>query len=119
MSGERHALPSAILADLLRGRGFEVADLGADTPPDSFVETALGAGRLVVVVAGAIGPGFETALAAAMRALAESGVAAPRYVGGPGVRDLRAARAVGADGWTGRDARKAMRAVDSLAGARG
>ncbi len=46
-AGEQHALPSAILADLLRGVGFEVLDMGANTPAASFVETAREANRLV------------------------------------------------------------------------
>jgi len=38
VSGDSHALASAIIADLLRGRGFAVTDLGADTPAESFIE---------------------------------------------------------------------------------
>ena len=36
-AGEQHGIPSAILADLLRGVGFEVLDMGANTPAASFV----------------------------------------------------------------------------------
>lgn len=36
-AGEQHALPVAILSDLLRVEGWEVSDLGADTPSASFV----------------------------------------------------------------------------------
>ncbi len=35
-----HALPTAILRDLLRARGFEVQDLGANTPIESVIERA-------------------------------------------------------------------------------
>jgi len=38
ISGDAHALTTAIIADLLRGRRFEVTDLGADTPAESFLE---------------------------------------------------------------------------------
>jgi len=38
VSGDTHALTTAIIADLLRGRHFEVTDLGADTPAASFLE---------------------------------------------------------------------------------
>lgn len=38
VSGDAHALTTAIIADLLRGRHFEVTDLGADTPAESFLE---------------------------------------------------------------------------------
>jgi excisionase family DNA binding protein len=37
-TGDRHGLATALLADPLRGRGFAVADLGADTPAASFAE---------------------------------------------------------------------------------
>ena len=48
-AGEQHGLPSAILADLLRGVGFEVLDMGANTPATSFAETAKDANRLVAI----------------------------------------------------------------------
>lgn len=39
-SGERHALALAMLGDLLRLEGYDVFDLGADTPANSFVHAA-------------------------------------------------------------------------------
>ena len=39
---DQHALPSAMAADLLRSHGFDVIDLGANTPAESFVDTARG-----------------------------------------------------------------------------
>lgn len=39
-TGERHSLALAMLADLLRLEGWEVFDLGADTPANSFVHAA-------------------------------------------------------------------------------
>ncbi len=62
-ANEEHALPSAILSDLLRGAGFEVIDLGADTPAESFAETARGANRLVAVLIAITGSGHERACA--------------------------------------------------------
>ena len=59
--------PDPILADLLRRAGFEVVDLGADTPAESFVETAARADRLVAVLIGATGPGHDAALAGTPR----------------------------------------------------
>lgn len=38
VSGDAHALTTAVIADLLRGRQFDVTDLGADTPAESFLE---------------------------------------------------------------------------------
>ena len=39
-AGERHGLPLALLADLLRGAGWDVSDLGADVPATSFALAA-------------------------------------------------------------------------------
>jgi len=38
--GERHGLPVALLADLLRGSGWEIHDLGADVPAADFARIA-------------------------------------------------------------------------------
>ena len=37
---DHHSLPSAMAADLLRERGFDVIDLGANTPAESFLDAA-------------------------------------------------------------------------------
>jgi methanogenic corrinoid protein MtbC1 len=44
-----HGLPVSLLADPLRGRGFEVTDLGAHTPAAAFVSAASRADRLILV----------------------------------------------------------------------
>lgn len=36
-AGDRHAIPVTVVADMWRAAHFEVVDLGADTPPESFV----------------------------------------------------------------------------------
>jgi excisionase family DNA binding protein len=36
--GDHHSVPSAMASDLLRGQGFEVIDLGANTPAQSFLD---------------------------------------------------------------------------------
>jgi excisionase family DNA binding protein len=48
-AGEHHALPVSMVADLIRLEGYEVSDLGADTPPASFAMAAGGLDRLVAV----------------------------------------------------------------------
>lgn len=47
VAGDPHALPSAILTDLLTDRRFAVVDLGANTPAASFVDAARGLDDLV------------------------------------------------------------------------
>lgn len=105
--GERHSLPIALLADLLRGEGWEVSDLGADMPVDSFVRAALAADDLVAVGVSVTNTEcVEVAgeLIAALRvALEGSGVSIA--VGGSAVRDAEHARALGAD-WFSSSARE-------------
>lgn len=48
-AGEHHSLPVSMVADLIRLEGYEVSDLGADTPPASFAMAAASLDRLVVV----------------------------------------------------------------------
>jgi excisionase family DNA binding protein len=48
-TGETHALPVAIVADLLRLEGWDVSDLGADTPPSSFAHTVASTDDVVAV----------------------------------------------------------------------
>lgn len=49
VAGDHHAVPIAMAADLLRGRGFAVMDLGADAPIETFVDAANTADRLLAV----------------------------------------------------------------------
>jgi excisionase family DNA binding protein len=118
VAGERHGLASMLLADLLRGRRFGAVDLGADTPPECFVEAARDAVRPVAVVIGAIGAGHEATVATTLDALRAGGVALPRLVGGSGIADAASARRLGADGFTGHDAQSALSALEALMDAR-
>ena len=113
-TGELHALPGAMLANLLRAAGFEPLDLGANTPAESFVETALGADRVVAVLIGATDARSVGALGDVVRSLRDGNVAAPVLVGGGAIRDAVAARALGADGWTGRGIVDALAAVEAV-----
>lgn len=112
VAGERHELPVAMLADQLRGAGFEVVDFGADTPPEAFAAAAKGLRPLAILV-GATSAGHDEALRAV--ALAVHDVAeVPVLFGGAGVPGARDARVLGADGWSGLDARAALGAVETL-----
>ena len=48
-AGDLHTLPVAIVADLLRWRGFDVSELGANTPPDALAHAVDQADRLMAV----------------------------------------------------------------------
>jgi excisionase family DNA binding protein len=96
-AGERHALPVALVADLLRQHGWEVSDLGADVPDESFVHAVLNTPDVV-----AVGISITTVdcLESAGRALAALRAATEGIslvVGGRAVRDDEAGRALGAD----------------------
>ena len=116
--GEEHAVPCAILADLLRAARFEVHDLGADTPTASFPVAADHAARLVGVMIGVTTQGREGAAAAAFEALRRAGVTVPLFVGGAAVMDADHARRLGADHWTGGDGRAAVTVVERVLDAR-
>lgn len=47
VEGDMHAIPSAMMADLLSDRHFDVIDLGANTPAESFLSAAQSADDLV------------------------------------------------------------------------
>jgi methanogenic corrinoid protein MtbC1 len=113
-SGEEHLLPSVILSDLLRAQGFEVVNLGANAPGASFAEAALKADRLVAVLIGATSTDGAAHLRESIAALRAAGVTVPLLVGGRAVTDDRAARAFGADGWSGLDASHALATVETL-----
>lgn len=95
--GEVHSLPVAILADLLRLRGWEVSDLGADVPVPSFV-VALGrvpgARALGVSVTSEENLGAAATVCSAVRA-AVPGVLV--VLGGQAIGGADHARSLGAD----------------------
>jgi excisionase family DNA binding protein len=115
VEGDDHGLPSAILADLLRGEGYELLDTGANTPAVSFVDTARAANRLRAVVIGATTAGRDAAIRRTVKLLRTSDITAPILVGGAAIDDDDHARRLGADGWSGHDGRHALRTIGALA----
>lgn len=100
--GDRHAIPTAMVADLLRSRGFRVSDLGADTPADELADVAAGEDRLVAVGICATTPldgPAEGAVRRAVRTTRER-TGRPVLLGGAAVTAADAQR-LGADHWTG------------------
>ena len=117
-AGDQHSLPGAVVADLLRGEGFEVIDLGANTPASSFAETARDVARLDVVVVGVTVPGRDRAVQGIVQALRSTGSTVPVLIGGAAVNDADHARRLGADAWTGPDGRSVITAVSAAAAGR-
>ncbi|MBM3675566.1 MAG: helix-turn-helix domain-containing protein [Actinobacteria bacterium] len=95
--GDRHSLPAAMLADILRGAGYGVIDLGADVPAESFVAAARAADPLLAC---AISVSTDSS-ADATRALAgELHLALPGVpvlIGGPAVTTPERALELGSE----------------------
>jgi methanogenic corrinoid protein MtbC1 len=87
-----------MLGDLLRLKGWEVLDLGGDTPAESFVHAASKMPDLVAVgvsVTSLESEASATATLTKLRAAIEPDVAV--VLGGGAIRDEEHARALGAD----------------------
>jgi excisionase family DNA binding protein len=113
--GERHGLAVAILGDLLRLRGWEVSDLGADTPSGSFVHTATITDDLVAIGISVTNADNLGECAVACAALKDAGIGAPIVVGGLAIVDLEHARSLGADAHAV-DATAMIAVLDELSG---
>lgn len=97
---DEHALPTAMLRDLLRGRGLAVTDLGANVPAESWASTVHDASTeapaLRSVGMCSTSPDNDDAVAAAIEAVRKvTGV--PIVLGGHAVTSRAHARALGAD----------------------
>jgi excisionase family DNA binding protein len=98
-AGDLHGLATALVADVLRGRGFSVADLGANTPATSWANTIAGTQR-VVGVGVVVSTPVDDALIATTIATIKANHDGPVVVGGIAIRDQAHAVALGGDTWT-------------------
>jgi MerR family transcriptional regulator, light-induced transcriptional regulator len=98
-AGEYHAIAAAMLADLLRNQGWEVSDLGADTPAASFVHAARNEADLVAVGVSVSTPSSLDSCAEAMAQMRRELPNILLVAGGPAVTDAAHARALGADAY--------------------
>lgn len=112
--GERHSLPIAIVADLVRLGGFDVLELGADTPPEAFAAAARQASRLVAVGLGITGVDHLDAARATIVAIREAAPGTPIVVGGQAVLNPEVAAVLDADAWAP-DGRTAVDVITALA----
>jgi excisionase family DNA binding protein len=112
-AGERHALPVALVADVVRQAGWEVSDLGADVPSQSFVFALR---EITDVVAVGIGVTTEEHFDSAAEAVAAIRSMGRRDVlivlGGLAIRDEEHARSLGADAYAD-DGRQFVALLDS------
>ncbi len=113
-SGELHAAPVAIAANLLRWRGFDVVELGADTPAEALAETVVSEADLVAVGIACTTDGASRAARRAIAMVRRSSPDVPILLGGAEISDAAHARKLGADVFTGGRADEVVRAVEDL-----
>lgn len=109
--GDPHALPAAMLADVLRGAQYSVLDLGGATPVESFVDAVRATDDLVAVCVSFSVSDRDDVIEAVVGAVREV-TDAPVFVGGPACNGERHAAALGADG-TAADAGAAVELIDA------
>jgi excisionase family DNA binding protein len=98
-AGELHGLPITLATNVLRSRGWEMLELGPNTPVADLVEAVGHTDRLRAV---GVSVGSDAAQESAARALAavrDRFPQVPLLAGGPGVPDATVAHRLGADGW--------------------
>lgn len=98
--GEHHSLVVAMVADLLRQRGWEVFDLGADLPAQTFIAAVNNTPDVVAACVSVTSPTARDAARELVLSLRTSvGDAVPVYVGGAAVLSAQDAQELGAHGW--------------------
>jgi excisionase family DNA binding protein len=98
-AGEYHALPVAMLGDLLRLRGWDVSDFGVDVPSESLAHVIRQTPDLVAVGLSAMSSDNLGSLADACAAVHVADPSVLVVVGGHAVADLDHARSLGADAY--------------------
>ncbi|MEQ1699018.1 MAG: cobalamin-dependent protein [Ilumatobacteraceae bacterium] len=113
-TGERHHLPIAIVADLVRLAGFDVLELGADSSPESFAVAIQHAPRLVAVCIGITGFDHLEAAHETISRVRSVCPDIPIVVGGQAVLNPEVAQVLAATAWAA-DGRSAVSVIESLA----
>jgi len=108
---ERHALSVAVVADLIRGAGWEVVELGVDLPIDAFV-SAVEKSAPVTVIAVSVGNSSNLGAARDLIAALKVSSLAPVAIGGSAINTTTSV-GLGADGWAS-DGRGAVEVVAAL-----
>jgi excisionase family DNA binding protein len=98
-AGEFHALPVAMLGDLLRLRGWDVSDFGVDVPSESIAHVIRETPDLLAVGLSAMSSDNLVSLADACAAAHGADPDVFVVVGGHAVADADHARALGADAY--------------------
>jgi MerR family transcriptional regulator, light-induced transcriptional regulator len=110
---ELHGLPTAMAANVLRGHGFDVVDLGANVPEDAFGKAVAKTARPLAVAVGVTAGNHDRAVRAIVRAVRKVSPGVPVLVGGAGIKGEGHAARLGV-AWSGRDARSLGRAIERV-----
>jgi excisionase family DNA binding protein len=113
-AGELHAAPVAIAANLLRWQGFDVIELGANTPAAAVAETVAQAPDLVAVGLACTTDAASRAVGRAIAMVRRASPATPILLGGASITGTDHARKLGADVYTGGRADEVVRAVEAI-----
>ena len=118
-SADLHTLPVAIVADLLRWQGFNVLELGANTPADAIGDAAAGEERLTAVGIVSTTRGLDAAVASSAEAVRATVPDVPIFIGGASIRSAAHVRRLGGDAWTGKSADQVLEVVRRIAASPG
>jgi 5-methyltetrahydrofolate--homocysteine methyltransferase len=113
VQGDLHDIGKKLVVIMLEGNGYQVTDLGADVPPDRFVEAVEESGSQLVGLSALLTttlPAMENTL----RAIKEAHPSVSVIIGGAPVTQAYA-DSIGADGF-GRDANAAVSLARQLVG---
>jgi len=110
---ELHGLPTAMAANLLRGRGFDVVDLGADVPEAAFGSAVTKVQRPLAVAVAVTAGNHDRAVWAIVGAVHRVSPGLPVLVGGAAIAGEEHAARLGAC-WSGGDARRLGEMIDHL-----
>ena len=110
--GERHGFGVAMVADILRGRGFEVLELGPDLPIDRLIASLRKVSGLVAVCLSVVSDQFIGSCGDAISAIKAEFGDVPVLVGGGAIASPDVARSLGADGYADGPAEAADRVLE-------
>ncbi|MHC4483062.1 MAG: corrinoid protein [Planctomycetota bacterium] len=111
VQGDLHDIGKNLVAMMLKGAGFQVADIGIDIPAEKFVEQVKATGAQLVGMSALLTTTMP-AMEKTLQALKEAGVTAKIMVGGAPVTQGYADK-IGADGYAA-DAASAVDVAKSL-----
>ena len=113
-AGEMHAAPVAMTANLLRWRGFDVVELGADTPPDALSEAVDRSPDLLALGVVCTTDGTDHAARHAIARVRRTSPDTKVLLGGGAISGAAQAFELGADLYTKKSADEVVSAVEGL-----